>query len=200
MNERTWLGLRILVAALLLGVLGDWLFMRASLGLNLLLWVGALLACVFWLRRARGVRLTADALYFALWTAVFGVLSVGRASFVLKSLDLVAILVALSLLVWHTATGARARVAGIFNYVGATLRMMTGAVFGMLPLVVRDVEWKTVSKPGWSRRAFAIGRGVLLACPILFVRAQRFRRGLRRQFESGRRAVAHRSVAANESA
>lgn len=169
MNDKTRLGLRTLEAALALGLLGDWLFMRAQIGLNLLLWIAALLACIFALRRARGVALTADARNFALWATLFAVASVARASPVLKNLDALAILVAVSLLVWHTATGARARVAGIFDFIGASLRLLSGAMFGMLPLLVRDVEWKSVSKPGWSRHALAIARGVVIACPVLLV-------------------------------
>lgn len=169
MNEKTRLGLRTLEAALVLGALGDWLFMNSQVGLNLLLWVTTLLICIFALRRASVVALTADTRNFALWAALFAVASVTRASPVLKNLDVLAILVAVSLLVWHTATGARARVAGILDYIGACLRLLPGAMFGMLPLLLRDVEWKTLSKPGWSRRALAIARGVVIACPVLLV-------------------------------
>src|SRR5215212_2242724 len=57
MNERTKQGLKILEAALLLGVLGDGLMRATPWGLNVLLWTGAIAAAAIallmrWRRRA----------------------------------------------------------------------------------------------------------------------------------------------------
>jgi hypothetical protein len=57
MNEKTKQGLRVLEAALLLGVLGDGLLRATPLGLNVLLWTGAIVIAmvalmVRWRRRA----------------------------------------------------------------------------------------------------------------------------------------------------
>ncbi len=99
MNERTKTGLEILEAALLLGILGDVLLRETPWGLNVLLWVGALVAAMLMLRmrRQRG-QLTAQTicLHFAL--IFFAAMFVWRDSIELKILNTLAILTILSLL------------------------------------------------------------------------------------------------------
>ena len=59
MNEKTKTGLEILEAALLLGILGDVLLRETPWGLNVFLWVGALIAAMLMLAlRRRSERLT----------------------------------------------------------------------------------------------------------------------------------------------
>ncbi len=57
MNEKTKTGLEILEAALLLGILGDALLRVTPWGLNVFLWIGALVAAMIMLtlrRRSEG--------------------------------------------------------------------------------------------------------------------------------------------------
>ncbi len=54
MSDKTKLGLRVLVAALILGVLGDALLRTAPWGINGFLWVAALAATIAAMGRRQG--------------------------------------------------------------------------------------------------------------------------------------------------
>lgn len=169
MNRRTRLGLNILGAALLLGVLGDALLRATPWGLNVLLWAGALLAGVYVLRGRQGDGAREVDVNWLLTPAVaFAAAFAWRDSPTLRSLDAAAFVTALSLLAWR-ARGRSARLAGLTDYARACARAVADAVFAALPLVLSDVRWKSVPHHGATRHAASVARGLMIAAPLLLI-------------------------------
>jgi Domain of unknown function (DUF4173) len=168
MREKTRLGLWVLGAGLLLGLLGDALLRAEPWGLNVLLWVGALAAASASLvgraGRARGREgrwLVPCALAFAAGFA-------WRDSLVLRLLDACVILVLLALAVLR-ARGGLIRLGGMTDYALAGLVSGLSAAFGPLLLLFSDITWQEIPSAGWSRKAFAVLRGLFIAVPLLIV-------------------------------
>jgi hypothetical protein len=102
MDRRTRTGLNILEAALLLGVLGDALLRATPWGLNVLLWVGVLLAGFRALAaRCREGGFAGEGRWLLGASVLAAAAFAWRDSPTLKLLDAAAICVALSLLAWR---------------------------------------------------------------------------------------------------
>ncbi|HEX7174658.1 MAG TPA: DUF4153 domain-containing protein [Pyrinomonadaceae bacterium] len=170
MSDRTRLGLGVLEAALLLGLLGDALLRATPWGLNVFLWVGALVAGAHALSRLGGARklLTGEGGWLWPVALAFASFFVWRDSLTLRVLDALVILGALSVVALG-ARGGRVRLAGVTDYVAAAFVAGASAVFGVFPLLFADVNWKEIPRAGWSRHALAATRGLLLALPLLLL-------------------------------
>jgi Domain of unknown function (DUF4173) len=169
MKERTKLGLRVLEAALLLGLLGDALLRATPWGVNLLLWVAALMAAVVALlaRWRRGV-LTAQGRWLLLPVIFFATGFAWRDSLTLRSLDGMALLVALSLVALRARTG-RTHLAGIIEYARGFIVAAVDTLFGPFLLLLDDIHWRELPRAGWSRHMVAVVRGVAIALPLLLI-------------------------------
>lgn len=168
MNEKSRLGLGVMDAALVLGVLGDALLRVTPWGLNVLLWTVVLAAAAFGLVRWRGVELKGEGGGLLLPVILFAAAFAWRDSLVLKWLDGLALVLALSLAAGRTRSG-RVVVAGVTEYAREIFAAMFNAMFGAWPLLQSDMCWKDVPRGGWSRHAAAAGRGLIIAVPLLFV-------------------------------
>jgi hypothetical protein len=169
MNERTKTGLKILEAALLLGILGDVLLRETPWGLNVFLWVGALVAAMLMLARPNQSKFLSRqtiALHSAL--VFFAAMFVLRDSIELKILNALAILTILSLLVLP-ALKIKMSTAGIIHYAFAGIWSGINAAFAPFYLLFGDIKWKTLPQKGWTKHLIAVLRGVAIAAPILFV-------------------------------
>jgi hypothetical protein len=168
MTERTRLGLDVLCAGLLLGVLGDALLRESPWGLNVLLWVGALVLAAAALVRRKGGAATHDGRWLLPCALCFAAGFAWRDSTALRALDaaLVLVLLALNFL---RARGGSVLLAGPTDYVLAGLVSAASALFGWVGLLAKEVGWKELPLGGWSRHAAAVARGVLLAAPLLLV-------------------------------
>ena len=58
---------------------------------------------------------------------------------------------------------------GYGSMLGEILRSVFQSVFGVFPLLGRDIGWETVPRGGWLPRALAVGRGLLLVLPLLLL-------------------------------
>lgn len=168
MDDRTKLGLGLLGAALALGLLGDLLLRATPWGINVLLWVailvGAAMALWSWgrLEAAGGGRwLVPVAVFFAAAVA-------WRDSPVVASLDVLAVLVALSLAAYRARRGGL-QLSGISEYVLGGIYAGTLSAAGPLPVMVREVRWREVARGRWRGPALAATRGMFLAVPLLLV-------------------------------
>lgn len=169
MNERTKTGLEILQSAVLLGVLGDVLLRTTPWGLNVFLFIGALVAAMtmlilrrkreFWNKQT--IALNGALIFFA---AMF----VWRDSTELKIFDTLAILTILAILTLP-ALKIKAQIAGVFHYLIGFIWSGVNAVFAPFFLVFGDVKWKTIPQTGWSKHLISVLRGLAIAAPILFV-------------------------------
>ena len=169
-NGRTKLGLDVLETALLMGVLGDELLRATPWGINVFVWTVALVAATARLlalaRRSPG--LWKENCWLLLPVVFFAAAFAWRDSPVLKLLNGLALLAALSLIAWR-ARGRSILLAGVGEYILALIVAGRDAAFGCFPLLLRDVNWKEAVRPGWSRRAIRIARGLAIAVPLLLV-------------------------------
>ncbi|MBI1765183.1 MAG: DUF4173 domain-containing protein [Acidobacteria bacterium] len=168
MSTQTRLSLGMLAVAGGAGVAGDALLRAVPWGPNLLLWLSLTVgAVVLWQRQAGIVRnRETNWLTGSLFVFAFGFL--WRDSAVLRALDVLALAVLLTLIGLRAQTGKLLR-AAISEYLGAALHCAGNAMTGPLILLFNEIGWRELPRAGWSRRAFAIGRGVLIALPLLFV-------------------------------
>src|SRR5215470_4759030 len=104
MSDRTKLGLGILAASLFLGAIGDGLLRATPWGLNLFLWVAALLGAALFLAYRQGLTFTWGRHWLVLPVVFFAAAFGWRDSVVLKSLDGLALLITLSLATLRTQT------------------------------------------------------------------------------------------------
>ncbi|HJR07751.1 MAG TPA: DUF4173 domain-containing protein [Pyrinomonadaceae bacterium] len=171
MCKRTKLGLNVLEAALLLGVLGDALLRQTPWGLNVFLWTGALVAAMSALHmRYGGARasLRADGGWLFAPLMFFAAAFAWRDSETLKLLDGLALFTALALLAW-CVRGRGIRLASLADYMLGLGHAAFDAMFASLPLVIKDVEWARIPRNGVMRHAWAVARGLLIAVPLLFL-------------------------------
>lgn len=169
MNERTKTGLEILQAAVLLGVLGDVLLRQIPWGLNVLLFIAALVAAMTMLilrRRREFWNGQTIALNVAL--VFFAAMFVWRDSTELRAFDTMAILTILAILTLP-ALKIKTQLAGVFHYIIGFAWSGISAAFAPFYLVFGDVEWKTIPQTGWSKHLIAVLRGVAIAAPILLI-------------------------------
>ena len=168
MSDRTKLGLEILLAALLLGVLADALLRVIPWGLNLTLWVMAIAVAVVMLVVRNQVSWAAERSWLAIPLILFAAFTAWRDSSVLKVLDVGALLVVFSLALARPRLGS-IRLAGAVEYALGAFLAGFQATLGIVLLALGDIQWKELPQSGWSRRAFGLGRGLVIAVPLLLV-------------------------------
>ena len=167
MSSRTRLALGLLGSALFLGLLGDQLFRATPLGLNVFLWIVALCAVLVALSRWGGAPLTSSRLWMIPTLVLFAALVVWRDSTWLVALNLFAIVVALSVGALRTALPLHR--AGLTDY-AVGLGYAGGAAGGKaVTLMQEDIDWNELPKGSQGRQAIAVGRGLMLASPLLFL-------------------------------
>jgi hypothetical protein len=167
MGDRTRLGLGLLAAALVLGLLGDELLRATPPGINVFLWVIALAVTLALLARWQRVPLTGGRRWMLPPLVLFAALPAWRDSPALVSLDLLAIVAALALGALRTSKPVHR--AGLGDYVlglGNAGAAVTGRT---MTLMQREIEWRELPTGPQARHAVAIGRGFLLAAPLLLV-------------------------------
>jgi len=154
------------ISALGLGILGDALLRESPWGINIGLWIGALIAVTFLVTRAAGIRLSPG----NLWPTLPAIIFVGgfawRDSAVLRALDLAAVFISLGLVVWR-AQGGTLFSAGVTTYLGGVFDAAGQTVVGFAHLVFRDVDWSSIPQQGVLKRAPATMTGVAIAMPLL---------------------------------
>ncbi len=169
MSERTKLGLEILEAAVLLGILGDVMLRATPWGLNVLLFVLALVAAMIALvyRRKREFwSVQTIALHGAL--IFFAAMFVWRDAIQLKILNTFAILTILAILTLP-ALKIPTQIAGVVHYGFGWIWSGINVAFAPFVLLMDDIKWKTIPQTGWSKHLIAIFRGLAIATPILLI-------------------------------
>jgi hypothetical protein len=164
------MGLGVLEAALLLGILGDGLLRATPWGLNVFLWVGVLAAALLALSRRKRAALKGDGAWLLPAVIVFAAAFAWRDSLTLKLLDALSIAAVLSLAALRTR-GGRVRLGGVTEYARGVLVSIGNTIFGTFPLLFKDIGWQEipVSRARWSRHAAALTRGVAIALPLVLI-------------------------------
>ena len=165
-GTRTRMGLEILAAGLVLGVLGDTLLRAMPWGLNVTLCALALTGAGVLLVRRHGITPGPDAPWLALTVVLLGAAFMRRDAMVLANFDVVAMIMALALGA-ASLQGASLNVLRPLEYLRDGVTAAAGSVVGGLMLVGHDIDWRELPQEGRLRHARAIGLGVLLAAPLL---------------------------------
>lgn len=169
MNVKTKQGLKVIEAALLLGILGDGLLRATPWGLNVLLWTGALVvAAVTLLGGKRRRALTGGGHWLLLSAILFAAAFAWRDSTTLNFLAFLGMLVSLALMSWRVR-GGPIWLAGVREYALGILVTTVSTFFAGFPLLMNDVQWREVATGGWSRHLKAVLRGVLIAVPLVLL-------------------------------
>ncbi len=169
MNERTKVGLEILGASLVLGLLGNALLRETPWGINIFLWIGALVATMIFITMTRRREL----LKRENWL-VFGGLIFFSACFAWRDatwLYFFDVLILLSLLSISVLPmmNISTRAASLTSYFGSALVAGMNACFAPLALVFGDISWNKLPRGNWTKNLLPILRGLLIAIPILLV-------------------------------
>lgn len=166
--ERSKLVIHVLIAAIVIGVLGDVLLRAGPWSLNLGLWIAALLAVAVALALGHRVDWPRRTLWLALPALVFALGPTWRDAPALKMLDILAVLAGLS--IWSLSLGGvRIRSWGITDYVRGLVNSGAAAAAGVAAIERRDLSWATPADPGALRTARSVIVGLLIAFPLLFV-------------------------------
>jgi hypothetical protein len=166
MSDRTRLGLGLLGAAFVLGVLGDELLRATPLGINLFLWVCALAVTLVLLARWRGAPPTIGSRWMLPPLLLFSALLAWRDSPWLVALNLFAVVAALALGALRTP---RVHRAGLADYVVGLGNAGAAAAGRGAVLMQNDIDWRDLTKGTQAGQALAVGRGLLLAAPLLIL-------------------------------
>jgi hypothetical protein len=168
LGERTRIGLSILALGLALGILGDALLRARPWGVNIFLWISVLGVALTVLEHRftglgahhrRGLVATA-----VLCAAAFA----WHDSPTLNLLNGLGVLISFGLMALPTQK-TPFRLAGIMEYGLEAASAGLYSLCGLPLLLFGDIEWKEVAHTGGLRRAIAVGRGLLLALPLLFI-------------------------------
>jgi hypothetical protein len=166
--SRNALGLSIVLWGLGLGILGDLVLRTVPLGLNLALWVLALVAAGLWLVRHFRLPASADFPWLALSVVLCAIAFVRRDSNPLQLLDVGAVVGLLSLTAL-ASQGAPIRLRGASAYVVATCVACAYAWFGALRLLFGDIAWGEIEGRGRWRQLGAVAVGLIVALPLLLI-------------------------------
>jgi hypothetical protein len=162
---------RILLGALLLGVLADPLLRTEPWGLGLPAWMAVFAAVSLSLARRHDRALSAERIGWLAVALVFAAGLAWRDAGILLFFDLLAMLVALGLLAMSFGAMpvpglALARVRDLVRAAfGTGLEVATGAV----PLVLRDAELHAAPRPASAGRLGSIARALGITAPLLLV-------------------------------
>jgi hypothetical protein len=162
------IGMRALLAALGLGVLGDALLRATPWGVNLGLWILLLLIGVIALAGSRAGLRRPGNLLLAMAMLLFAGGFAWRDSAVLLSLDALGLAVSAGLLVWQ-CSGGRLGHAGFADCVGGMAEATGQTVIGLPHLLARDIEWSGLSQSGALRQVPAVIAGVALSLPLVIL-------------------------------
>lgn len=165
--DRTRHALIILGVALVLGVLGDGLLRATPWGINVPIWVAALVVSAALLGRRAGYRVRDGAWWLAPLAVLFAFFIAWRAAPMLVFLNVSTALTALSLAaIWGRRSSLK--LSGISEHFLGGLYTGLCAVAGPIPALVKDVEWGRVARGRWQS-ALVATRGVLIAAPLVLV-------------------------------
>jgi hypothetical protein len=167
-SHGTRVGLVLVGAGTLLGLLADALLRETPLGLNVLLWVVAFAIVAGALAAWQRATTTGGRAWLVLPVVVFAALLVWRDSHWLAALNLFAVGVAGSLAVVRLPR-VRVAAAGITDYVAAGLAAAWAAASGAAVTLFDEIGWKELPRGSHSRELAEVGRGLAIAAPLLLV-------------------------------
>jgi len=168
MSEKTRAGLSVLTAALILGLFSDLMLREMPWGLNFSLWTVFLFSSTFLLARRWSRDILKDVRWLILAAVPFAAGFAWRDSGTVKFLNAVAILTVLALLTMR-AQSIQLRIAGLIKYVWGAAFTALNIIAGVFSLLFINIKWNEISHKGWGKSVLPVGRGILIAFPIVMV-------------------------------
>lgn len=173
MRSRGLAGIALIVGAVVLGLLGDVVFLHRPLGLNVGLWVVAFVFALAALLRVGRVPLHQGRRLMVAPLILFAVLLAWRDSPLLQAVNLFAIGGAVALGALRRTDRGVAR-AHVDDYIAGAMTAGTATLVGAAELMQRDVPWTELKHGVRNDRATSIGRGVALGIPFFALFAALF--------------------------
>jgi hypothetical protein len=162
------LSLRTLVVAVLLGLIGNALLRDEPWGVGFAVYVGVLLLGCAHLYRHRALPLSGEILWLAPPALLFAAAFAWRDAPALKALNGLSIALLVGLAVHRARNGRLASVSVLAMPFEALGRLIMFMVDGVL-LAGLEGRWKVVGQGRDVTKLLAVGRGLLIATPLLLV-------------------------------
>lgn len=161
---------RAIVAALLVGVVGDALLHTGNVGINLPLWAVSALVAAAWIARERGHRVSRGAWVFAVPVLFFAGTFAWRDAEMLLVLSMLSMVVGFGMLAFALSGWPPSLVrARVLDYIVAGVSVGLSGIVGGPLLAAQDGAFSSQgSRPRRAHVAASL-RGLMLAVPILLV-------------------------------
>ena len=168
LSEATKLGIRLLLAALLAGLSGNWLLHGAAWGINVGVWLAIVMALIAVLIRMRGQEAIGTAKWLMLPALFFAATFAWRDSFTLNALSLLSLVLLGSMALTRVKLG-RLALSGVGDHLQSLVFGLLLICVGPAFLLLSETKWSEVPRDGWSKKSLAIGRGLAIATPLLLI-------------------------------
>lgn len=168
MSRGTRVGIALAGAALVLGVLGDFLFQGQLPGLNAVLWTAAFVVALTVLIRVAHAPLHQGRRLMVAPLLVFAAMFAWHSSLLLIRANLIALAAAVTMGALRN-TRRPLRATTLSDYGNSFVGAAKSTAFGAGVLLMSDIRWGEVAGRARSERAAAVARGLLLGIPLLVV-------------------------------
>ena len=168
MSGEKRLGLALLAAAVLLGILGDLFFHGRPLGVNVALFALAFVAALAVLLRVGRAPLHQGRRWMALPLLAFAFAFLWHTSTLLVATNLLAIAGAVTLGALRRTQPSPVR-SGVGDYAAAGASAGFAALGGAIVLLQRDVPWSEAQEALRGTRSASIARGVAIGLPLVLL-------------------------------
>ncbi|HEY6404040.1 MAG TPA: DUF4173 domain-containing protein [Blastocatellia bacterium] len=168
MTEKTRLGISLIAASVVSGALGDALLRATPWGLNLFVWIAALIASVTAVRFFNRVESEAGSKWLVLPLLFFAAALAWRDSPVLTALSLIGVVVTLAMILMRSRS-VKLLAAGVTDYAFSVLASLFSALGGASHLIGGDIQWKEIPRDGWTKHMAPVIKGLAIAFPLLLI-------------------------------
>lgn len=168
MTEKTKVGLTVLMTAAVLGLVGDLLLREGPVGLSGSIWITLLVGALLAAAKVAAVDLTGTGRWFLIPAVLLTAGTAWRGSEALLFFDFLGLCTALALVV-RTARQGALQEGGVVQYGLHALLAGIATLIGPFALLFSDISWKELPRGRWSAKTAAIGRGLLIALPLLLI-------------------------------
>jgi hypothetical protein len=170
-DDRSAVGLWILVVSLALGVVADTLGLLRIVpwGVNVPMWTATLVGSMVWLMRSQKLRFSTGQVLLLATAGFFAAQFAWRDANTLKVLDALAMGACLALAATRNiASREPLRSSSLLEYGLAGTFTGLYAVAGVIPLA-SDIRWRAIPRGTWLSHIRSVAVGLLIAGPLLLI-------------------------------
>jgi hypothetical protein len=160
-------GLSVIIAAAILGALSDVLLNIFPWGINASIWIALLVLGVIVVSHQTRIDLKGGGRWLLLPSIGFAALIAWRGSSTLQVTNCLAVLILLAIAAVRSRAG-QLRIAGLMEFLAAQWNAIMNATFGAFAVLLNVNIWKAAA-PNRPGRFSAVGRGLLIALPLLIL-------------------------------